>query len=47
MTGWQVIGRYEYEYDENGQPTGWGRCIGGQLANGHWPQWNYLTGETR
>lgn len=43
---WQRIGDYEYEYDENGY-TGWYRCVGGRLATGRWPAWNYNTGETR
>lgn len=47
MTAWQTLGRYEYEYDEHGQYTGWYRCVGGRLANAHWPQWNYKTGAER
>lgn len=41
---WQQLGQYEYEVDYNGKYTGWYRCVGGRLANGHWPKWNYLTG---
>jgi len=47
MTSWQKIGLYEYEYDQRGKHTGWYRCVGGQLTNGRWPQWNHNTGETR
>ena len=56
-TLWQRMGSYEYEaaqdYDQRGRPigsmyyTGWCRCVGGRLANGHWPQWNDHTGEQR
>lgn len=46
MTSWQQLGHYEYEYGQNGY-TGWCRCIGGQLANGTWPQFNSYTGATR
>lgn len=46
MTGWQTLGRYEREYNETGY-TGWVRCVGGQLADGSWPQWNIYTGKRR
>ena len=43
MTSWQQIGNYEYEFDENGY-TGRYRCVGGRLADGRWPCWDYNTG---
>jgi len=46
MYAWQQIGGYEFQFDANGY-TGWYRCVGGRLADGRWPQWNYLTGEAR
>ncbi len=48
MTTWQTLGHYEYEYayDANGY-IGWYRCVGGRLANGHWPQWHLNTGAER
>lgn len=46
MTFWQRLGQYEYEVSE-GDYTGWVRCVGGQLADGRWPQWNTYTGERR
>lgn len=36
--GWQRIGNYQYQFDSNGY-TGWYRCVGGQMADGTWPQW--------
>ncbi len=47
LTAWQQIGQYEYEYNAYCQYTGWYRCVGGQLADGRWPQWNSYTGATR
>lgn len=44
---WMTLGRYEYEYDENGCCTGWCRCVGGRMANGRWPEFNSYTGVTR
>ena len=46
-TFWQTLGRYEYECNEYGRHTGWYRCVGGQLANGRWPQWHSETGAER
>jgi hypothetical protein len=46
MKLWQRIGQYEYEYDEN-RYTGWYRCVGGRCRDGHWPEWNSLTGGKR
>lgn len=42
MSGWQTLGRYEFEYDEHGY-TSWYRCVQGRLADGRWPEWNLLT----
>ena len=49
MTSWfHNIGGYEYEVSyETGDYTGWYRCIGGRLADGRWPMWNFKTRETR
>lgn len=44
---WLTIGGYQFEYDENGQYTGWYRCVGGRMADGRWPQWNNNTGASR
>jgi hypothetical protein len=45
---WQTLGNYEYEIDfVTGNYTGWVKCKGGRLANGHWPNFNIYTGETR
>ncbi len=45
---WQKLGQYEYEYSHGQHDyTGWYRCVGGQLADGRWPQWNHNTGEKR
>ena len=44
--GWQQIGLYQYEFNQSGY-TGWYRCVGGRLASGLWPMWNYETGEQR
>ena len=45
---WQRLGEYEYEVDETGMAyTGWYRCVGGQRSDGHWPEWNSRTGESR
>lgn len=50
MTLWQQLSfcnnRYEFEYDQRDY-TGWYRCIGGRLADGRWPEWNYRTSEKR
>jgi hypothetical protein len=46
LTSWQRIGNYEYEHDGHDY-TGWHRCVGGRLADGRYPEWNYQTGETR
>jgi len=43
---WQSLGKYQYEVDENGY-TGWCRCVGGRMADGYWPAWNYTTGKRR
>ena len=47
MTFWQTLGRYEYECNCEVGYTGWCRCVGGQLADGRWPEWHSGTGETR
>lgn len=44
---WQKIGQYEYEVDGICEYTGWYRCVGGRLADGRWPYWNYKTGGKR
>jgi hypothetical protein len=44
--GWQTLGHYEYEYGRRGY-TGWCRCIGGRMADGLYPEFNYMTGEIR
>lgn len=44
---WQRFGQREYEADRHHQYTGWCRHVGGQLADGRWPQWNNKTGATR
>ncbi len=44
---WQTLGKYQYEVNEKDDYTGWQRCIGGKLADGRWPEWNYKTGATR
>lgn len=46
FTSWQRVGNYEYEHNGHDY-TGWHRCVGGQLADGRHPEWNYKTGETR
>lgn len=46
ILSWQRLGQYEYQHDGSNY-TGWYRCIGGRLENGHWPQWNNKTGATR
>jgi len=40
---WQRFGEYEVQYDKGGY-TGWYRCVGGRMADGRWPMWNYNTG---
>ena len=48
MTSWQSQGGYELEFDFGlNDYTGWYRCIGGRLADGRWPAWNYKTGAKR
>lgn len=51
---WHPLGNgYEYELACDDQrhigpyATGWCRCVGGRLADGRWPEWNYNTGQQR
>jgi len=50
-TEWQQScccnGGYEQEIGKDGLPTGWFRCVGGRLANGLWPEWNFFTKDKR
>ncbi len=44
---WQTLGCYQYEINRFGEYTGWCRCVGGMRANGYWPAWHYVNGQSR